>query len=181
MSLKNEAYTPAYVVDPIREFFGGFDFDPFSCDRANKIIKATHYGTKQRDAYSWRYAAIWNDAKSIFCNPEYSTKELTLALDKLFLYLEGKEVFLLVNSDTATANYQRCLRRCDALLLFNKRIPFDRPFSLPYSCPEMFAPYAYKPNQNDRAQTGFYFGHRNCAFKEKLSHLGYILLNNRID
>lgn len=27
MNLKNECYTPAYFVDPIREFANGFEFD----------------------------------------------------------------------------------------------------------------------------------------------------------
>jgi hypothetical protein len=175
--LSNEAYTPSYVIDPIREFFGGIDFDPFSCIRANHTIKAKNYCSYEFSAYLDVFEYLWVESKTIFANPEYSTKELTKALDKLFQHLEGKEVFLLLNSDTATVNYQRCLRRCDALLLFDKRIPFERPYSLPYSCPELFAPYAYKPNQNNSAQTGFYFGDRAIEFKKELSHLGHIIIN----
>jgi hypothetical protein len=161
--LSNEAYTPSYVIDPIREFFGGIDFDPFSCIRANHTIKAKNYCSYEFSAYLDVFEYLWVESKTI--------------LDKLFQHLEGKEVFLLLNSDTATVNYQRCLRRCDALLLFDKRIPFERPYSLPYSCPELFAPYAYKPNQNNSAQTGFYFGDRAIEFKKELSHLGHIIIN----
>lgn len=89
-------------------------------------------------------------------------------------------MYLLVNSDTATANYQRCLDCCQAILFPIKRDSFYRPYSQPYSCPEMFAPYAYKPNQNDRAQTLFFFGsiERAYQFKKQLSHLGKVLIND---
>ena len=179
---KNECYTPASFVDPIRQFAGHFDFDPFSCSEANKVIKANWFCSLQedRDAYLDDWIWLWYQAKTIWCNPEYDTKGLTKAIDKLFEHLEGKEIYLLVNSDTATANYQRCLSNCQAVLFPSKRIPFYRPYSLPYSCPEMYAPYAYKPNQNDRAQTLFFFGtiKRAFEFKQELSHLGKVFIND---
>ena len=102
MKLSNEAYTPAYFIDPIREFANGFDFDPFSCDDANQIIKAREYGDVGLfSAYADCNDRLWLGSKKLWINPPYSTKELKQAINKVIEFKEGKEIYLLLNTDKA--------------------------------------------------------------------------------
>jgi hypothetical protein len=42
-SESNEYYTPPSVVKKARSLLGGFDLDPFSCSKANEIVRASAY------------------------------------------------------------------------------------------------------------------------------------------
>ena len=54
----NEWYTPRFIIDWVNEFQpNGIDLDPFSCAKANEIVQARRYFTKEMDAFSitdWR-------------------------------------------------------------------------------------------------------------------------------
>ncbi|UOF80380.1 C-5 cytosine specific DNA methylase [Caudoviricetes sp.] len=43
----NEHYTPPEIVERARRTMGRIDFDPFSCEAANKIVQATYYCTPE--------------------------------------------------------------------------------------------------------------------------------------
>ena len=168
MKLSNEAYTPSYFIDPIREFANGFDFDPFSCDKANFIIKAKYfcaiYSLKSPDFVE----SLWINSKKLWINPPYSTKELKQAINKVIEFKEGKEIYLLLNTDNSTEAYKLCLKHCTALMLVYKRIKFIRPYA------------TSTKNQNNRAQTLFFFGSikRAFEFKQELSGLGAVYIND---
>ena len=168
MKLSNEAYTPAYFIDPIREFANGFDFDPFSCDEANKIIKANHFYTIADNAFdsSWHFTGYRRI--KIWLNPPYSTNELKRAVNKVIEFSEGSEIYLLLNTDNSTEAYKLCLKHCTALMLVYKRIKFVRPYA------------TSTKNQNNRAQTLFFFGTltRAFEFKQELSNLGKVFIND---
>lgn len=57
LSSTGERYTPPETVAFIREVMGRIDFDPASCAKANEIVGATHYLTREDDALesSWNY------------------------------------------------------------------------------------------------------------------------------
>ena len=168
MKLSNEAYTPTYFIDPIREFANGFDFDPFSCDEANQIIKANHFYTIADNGFaqSWTYSGY--RSIKVWVNPPYSTKELKQAINKVIQFKEGKEIYLLLNTDNSTEAYKLCLKHCTALMLVYKRIKFVRPH------------VTSTKNQNNRAQTLFFFGSvkRAFEFKQSLSGLGKVYIND---
>ena len=176
MKLSNEAYTPSYFIDPIREFANGFDFDPFSCVDANKIVKAKHFYTIADNAFDscWNYSGY--RTIKVWVNPPYSTKELKLAIAKVIEFKEGKEIYLLLNTDNSTEAYKLCLQHCTALMLVHKRIQFIRPYSKSRT--------SHNPKtgviQNNRAQTLFFFGssERAVEFKHQLASLGKVFIND---
>ena len=169
INLKNECYTPAYFVDPIREFANGFDFDPFSCVLANQTIKAKHFLSIDQDGFDFiPWSGFWFDAKTIWCNPPYSTQDLKKAVELIIANRKGKEVYLLLNTDNSTANYKLCLHHCQAVMLVKDRIKFYRPYA------------DFPSQQNNRSQSLFFFGSMNRAieFKAELSHLGKVFIND---
>lgn len=42
-STSNEAYSPPEIVEAARLTMGGIDLDPFSCRRANEVVRAAEY------------------------------------------------------------------------------------------------------------------------------------------
>ena len=168
INLKNECYTPAYFIDPIREFANGFDFDPFSSALANQTIKAKEFGTLENgnensdDGFNWLYYS------TLWVNPPYSTKELTKAIAKVIEFKADKEIYLLLNTDNSTANYKLCLHHCQAVMFVKDRIKFYRPYA------------DFPSQQNNRSQSLFFFGSMSRAseFKAKLSHLGKVFIND---
>jgi len=72
-----EHYTPAGIVDLARSLMGGIDLDPASCAKANEIIKAARYFTKETDglAQEWR-GSIWLNPPG-GRHPDYGTASLT--------------------------------------------------------------------------------------------------------
>ncbi len=47
-----EWYTPSEIIEAARKTLGRIDLDPFSCEQANKTVKATHIFTKDDDGFS---------------------------------------------------------------------------------------------------------------------------------
>ena len=168
MELSNEAYTPAYFIDPIREFANGFDFDPFSCELANETIKANEYGTLENGIENSDTGYNWQYHNTLWINPPYSTNELKRAINKVIEFKEGKEIYLLLNTDNSTEAYRLCLKHCTALMLVYKRIKFVRPYA------------TSTKDQNNRSQTLFFFGRikRAFEFKQELSSLGKVFIND---
>lgn len=56
----NEWYTPARYVEAARDVMGSIDLDPASCEKANRVVKATNYYTKEDNGLqrSW-HGRIW--------------------------------------------------------------------------------------------------------------------------
>ena len=47
-----EIFTPACIVDAAFECMGEIDLDPFSCELANKTVRAVRFLTKEQDGFS---------------------------------------------------------------------------------------------------------------------------------
>ena len=159
--LNDDNYTPDYIVKPFRELVGGFDLDPFSCERANQIVKASNFWAKSDDAFS----QDWSKYKNKWVNPPYSKGNIDRAVEYVLHYSHIGNTFLLTNSNTSSHWFQIALNSCNAYLLFNHRIEFTNPKNDELK----------KDSGNAKGQTLFYFGKRNLIeFKQSCQHLGTI-------
>lgn len=64
--LSDEYYTPAWLIDLVRDVLGSIDLDPASCIAAQRIVKANRFYTIADDGLllNWK-------APTLFCNPPY--------------------------------------------------------------------------------------------------------------
>ena len=55
-----EWYTPVEIIEAARKTLGRIDLDPFSCAKANEVVKATHIYTKEDDGFirPW-FGKVW--------------------------------------------------------------------------------------------------------------------------
>ncbi len=62
-SAKQEHYTPSAIVEAARKVMGGIDLDPASCEKANEVVKAAAYCTRENNGllHPW-----WG---KVFLNP----------------------------------------------------------------------------------------------------------------
>lgn len=56
-----EWYTPSEIIEAARKTMGVIKLDPFSCEQANKTVRANFYMTKEQDGWSsdWLGAECW--------------------------------------------------------------------------------------------------------------------------
>lgn len=54
--MSDEWYTMPRYIEAARTVLGHIDLDPASTERANRIIKATHYYTKQDDGLTQHWS-----------------------------------------------------------------------------------------------------------------------------
>ena len=47
---KTEYYTPKYIIEAVRRTLGPIELDPASCEKANEIVQAERFFTKDDDA-----------------------------------------------------------------------------------------------------------------------------------
>lgn len=162
MELKpsDENYTPESIIKPCRDFLGGFDLDPFSCEAANKIIQAKTFWDASQDAFK----QDWSRYKRKWINPPYSREIIANAASIAIQYSSNGETLLLVNTSSSANWYQECLKRCDAVLFPHKRINF-------------ISPYREGKASNRYDQSLFYFGKRSSAFYGAVKDLGSVLFN----
>lgn len=62
-SKSTEHYTPSEIVEVARHTLGEIDLDPASCEKANTIVKAKHFFTKEDNGLSRVWAGL------VYCNP----------------------------------------------------------------------------------------------------------------
>ncbi len=166
---KNENYTPPLFVEPIREFLGGIDLDPFSNAIAQQTVQALKFWTKADNALT----KDWSKFKTKFCNPPYGGEDSKIAakcVDKILQYIHIGETVLVMNSSTSTKWFHKCLEACSVYVHPNKRISFYNPYR------EIEYAAGKKRTGNDYDQTIFYFGNRPLEFAEALAHLGNAVL-----
>jgi hypothetical protein len=151
----NENYTPSDLIDLVHEFYGFPELDPFSCELANRTVKAQKIFTIQDDGFKQN----WRRAKTLWLNPPYSAGFVEKVVDKLIQTLNETEAeaFLLTNTDNSTAWYKKALNRCDRFCLPSTRLTFYSPKR---------AAEGKKQDQNRFSQTLFYFGLQPQRFEE---------------
>lgn len=157
----DENYTPAWLIQRVRVFFGGqIDLDPYSCDEAQATVQAVRYGTKERPI-PWQE---WHG--KIWVNPPYSRKLILEAAENVVRAAERfcasglSEIILLTNIECSTQWSRTVLQNADALLLPHHRIQFRLPGG------------RARPARNERSQMLTYFGHRPSSFCRSFNQYG---------
>lgn len=100
MNKNNEWYTPADILDRVREVIGTINLDPATCEEAQKTVQAEKWYTEEDDGLiqSWTADSLW-------CNPPYSAKLIKGFTNKFRTSFEDgefKEGIMLTNSGTDT-------------------------------------------------------------------------------
>jgi hypothetical protein len=157
----DENYTPEYIVQPFRDLVGGFDLDVFSCARANEVIQAKHYFTKQNNAFIQDLTPY----KNKWFQPPYSRGNMAKAVELLLAYAHIGNSFLLSNSNTSSDWFITAQTYCTAMLTINHRIEFTNPKNDGIK----------KDSGNSKGQSVFYFGELSPQqFKACCKHLGNV-------
>jgi len=117
-----EAYTPAQYIEAAREVMGSIDLDPASNEKAQEVVKAKVYYTKEDDGLD----KPWDG--NIFLNPPYSHPEVKYFVDKLLAELKpGQQAILLTNNNTDTNFFHDAVRQAAVVCFTKGRINFLKP------------------------------------------------------
>ena len=160
---QEEWYTPSCYIESARKVMGSIDFDPCSCEKANTIVKATHFFTKEQDAIT----TPWPDNVNVWCNPPYSRGVIGRIIEKfIHTWIHGdpyiREAIFLTNNATETKWGNSLLGACNAVCFPNKRIKF-------------LDQHLEESNSPIQAQMITYFGGNREEFREEFSQYGVVL------
>ena len=100
---ENEWDTPEYILECSRSVLGGFDLDPASSEKANKMVKAEQIFIVDDDGLSkeWPIGRIW-------MNPPYSQPLCAQFCERFATAIErGSTGIALVNNATETKWFKR--------------------------------------------------------------------------
>jgi phage N-6-adenine-methyltransferase len=118
---ENEWYTPPEYIAAARKVMGGIDCDPASSEKANKIVNAEIFFTKENDGLSKRWhGRVW-------MNPPYSRELIGRFSDAIavkFIAEEIKEACILVNNATETSWFRKMSDCASAICFPENRIKF---------------------------------------------------------
>ena len=121
-----EWYTPPAIMEVCRAALDGhIDIDPASCAKANEIVQADIFYTKEDDGLSKNKK--WHGR--VFLNPPYRQPDVSLFVDKLIHAKKSRykitfRAILLVNNATDTKWFQKALQNCDLVCFPKRRIRF---------------------------------------------------------
>lgn len=122
-SRNDDWYTPVEWTRFARQVLVKIDLDPFSSDKANKIVKAKQFFTIEDDALrqSWNADTVW-------MNPPYTRGLVSQATDKFieeFSLGHFKAGIILINNMTDTRWYGRLYEHAHAVCNLIGRISFE--------------------------------------------------------
>jgi ParB family chromosome partitioning protein len=104
----NEWYSPKIYIDAARKVLGEIELDPASCVKANRVVKAKWYFSKEDDglAQEWK--------KQVWLNPPYGDVGPKFVAKLIRDYESGrvKEAILLVNSHCTDTKWFQPLFGC---------------------------------------------------------------------
>ena len=151
-----ENYTPAPIIQKVRDVLGEIDLDPASCDYAQKVVKAKKYYTEKDDGLKKPWSG------KVFLNPPYGMPLIREFTDKLINELPNiEEAILLTNDQTDTNWWQKCAINSKVVCLPSGRLHF------------------YTPEEEETSptngQTFFYYGKNEKDFCEKFSTIGIVV------
>ena len=137
-----EWYTPPLYVEAARRVLGGIDLDPASCARANEIIKADAYFTREDDglAHPW--------PGRVFLNPPYSGLAGPFTAKLLAEYEARRTTAAIVLVSAHMTETAWFAPLWDYLLCFtDHRIPFWTPGTGPQTGPTHGSVFVYLGHQ----------------------------------
>jgi hypothetical protein len=118
-------FTPPQYIEAARDVLGSIDYDPYSSDDAQKIVRASQYCTL--DNPNPARGISWPKVRSCWMNPPYSGAHALLAVSKFmeaFDYERFERGIVLVNNATETRMFRALASRADALCFTDHRIQF---------------------------------------------------------
>ena len=122
---KAEWYTPAPLIVRVRAALGGaIDFDPASCEFAQRTVQARAYLTAADDALS--PATRWR-GPALFVNPPYEARTVRRFAERLIAELAAgrvKRAVWLSNANTGAVAGQLILRAARRVCFHRGRIAF---------------------------------------------------------
>jgi hypothetical protein len=156
---ESEWYTPSIYIEAARQVMGSIDCDPASSKKANEIVKAATYFTKQTDGRK----QVWHG--NIWLNPPYTqplVSEFCELLVKKYKEGEVQQACVLVNNATETNFFQEMLTVCSVVCFIKGRVKF-----VDTEGKESGAPL--------QGQAILYFGKQHQKFAEAFRQFGAIL------
>ncbi len=112
-------FTPAYVLDRVRDDFGGdIDLDP--CTTADNPVGAYRWFTPTEDGLS----TSWDNAGSVFVNPPYSKAREPWVNKCIAAGDRGQAVILLIPAATDTRIFQKAAASASEIVFIKGRVKF---------------------------------------------------------
>lgn len=96
-----EWYSPPEIIEAARKTLGFITLDPFSCAKANEVVKASMYYTKDDDGFSkdWK-GGVW-------CNHPFSRENNKRIANKAISeYHKGAEIVMITFAATSEKWFQ---------------------------------------------------------------------------
>lgn len=155
---ENEWDTPREYIEAARNLMGEIDVDPSSTERANKVVRAKRFYTKENDGLK----KDWKG--NIWMNPPYAQPLISLFSAELVKKIKSKEVkqaLVLVNNATETKWFQELVNTCNAICLISGRVRFLNPEG--------------RPGAPLQGQIILYFGSKGVDFIRQFAKFGQIL------
>lgn len=151
---ENEWYTPQRFITAAREVMGEIDFDPASCEIANKTVGATTYKTKDDSGLD----VDWHG--NVWMNPPYAQPLIMQFSEKLVEQLPNiNQAIVLVNNGTETKWFQLMAENAVAFCLIRSRVKFLDQAGMPTGAPL-------------QGQIALYFGDNPFGFCKIFSRFG---------
>jgi len=116
-----EWYTPAVIVEAARAVLGTIDLDPASCARANEIVQAHRYYTREDDGLTQPWEG------RLWMNPPYAHPLIEQFVDKLLDSLAVGTVsaaIAITNNTTDVGWFHALGRMASAICLCTGRVHF---------------------------------------------------------
>lgn len=159
----NAWYTPAKYIEIARTVMGSIDIDPYSCEEANKVVKAKKFFTENDNALTKDWNLIGR--ATVWANPPYGRGIIDKCTSKIIEeYYKGgiSQAIILVNNATETAWFQELASEASSICLVSKRIAFYNTDNKEVS-------------GNTRGQVFIYLNETdNGAFKREFSSIGQV-------
>lgn len=121
---EEEYYTSPEIVEAARCAMGNIDLDPASCERANEVVKAKTYFTREDNGL----LQPWEG--NVFCNPPYSRKQIDEFVERLIHFYDEGDVtaaILLSDNSTETQWFQKLMGKATAICFPEGRLNWWSP------------------------------------------------------
>jgi hypothetical protein len=168
----NSWFTPETYVNAARDVMGEIDFDPFSSQKANEIIKASRFLDAEHSAFDYPWRRNHREpALRVWMNPPYSSGIVNKAVNVFLEQLNAGNIaqaVVLTNNATDTRWFTALRQHCTGICFTDHRISFE-------------SPDGKRISGNTRGQTFFYFGtqSRAAAFAEVFQSFGWCVTKVR--